>query len=274
MSLSDETEWRLFATMLLMRRFEEAVQKFAEERKFSGHYHLCIGQEATGAAAMAALRDGDHITTTHRNHGHIIARGADPSRALAEILGRQTGLNHGHGGTFHLCEPTLGFLSTSGIVGGAISLAVGGGYACKQRGDGSVTLAFFGDGALQEGIAYEAMNIASLWKLPVVFICENNDAGAPPGEEHAASDLANVPRALEIKTQKIEGIDPAVVHAAVAEAVARCRAGQGPAFIEARTKRWPGNAQQFPRLVTGDRPSVVSVPASANVGAGLHDRTS
>ena len=177
-SLQDTVAWRLIERMLLIRRFEEAVLRLTAAKEFAGHYHLYIGQEATGAAAIETLGERDHLVTTHRNHGHVIARGADPGRAFAEILGRATGLNGGRGGTIHLCDPALGFLSTSGIVVGCISLASGGGYACKRRGDGSVTVAFSGDSALEEGVSFEAMNIASLWKLPVVFLCENNSPGS------------------------------------------------------------------------------------------------
>ena len=170
--------WELLRTMLRMRRFEEAVFRLSTERHFAGHFHIYIGQEATGAAIIAALDARDRLATTHRNHGHVIARGADPAAALAEILGRAGGLNGGRSGTLHLSDPSLGFISTSAVVGGCISLAVGAGYACKQNGDGSVAAAFFGDGALEEGVSYEAMNIASLFKLPVLFVCENNSADA------------------------------------------------------------------------------------------------
>lgn len=256
--LPDALAWPLFETMLLMRRFEEAVVRLAQDGQFAGHYHLYIGQEATGAAALALLRPGDHLATTHRNHGHVVGRGADPGRALAEILGRATGLNGGRGGTLHLCEPDLGFLSTSAIVGGCISLAVGGGYACRQRGDGSLTMAFFGDGALEEGLSFEALNIAALWRLPVVFVCENNSAGAwgaarggYPGLVHASSDLRLVPQALGIAAVRVDGVEAAAVHAAVADAVAQCRAGRGPAFIEAATPRWAGSQPLWPELATG-----------------------
>jgi TPP-dependent pyruvate/acetoin dehydrogenase alpha subunit len=247
-----------FETMLLMRRFEETVQRCAEEKRFDGHYHLYIGQEANGVATMAVLRPGDHIATTHRNHGHLLARGADPGAALAEILGRATGLNQGYGGTFHLCAPELGFLSTSGIVGGAISLAVGGGYACKQRHDGSLTAALFGDGALEEGIAFEAMNIAEILKLPVLFLCENNDAdawdeaqGRSARDEHATDDLRKIPGTFGIPATRVWGRRVADVQKAVAAASARCRAGEGPAFVEIVTRRWPGNLTQYPSLATG-----------------------
>jgi len=196
------------------------------------------------------------VATTHRNHGHIIARGGSEKAALAEILGRADGLNGGYGGTFHLCDPSLGFLSTSGIVGGAISLAVGGGYACKQRGDRSLTMALFGDGALEEGIAFEALSLAALWKLPVVFVCENNDAQLWTGagsksNEHALHDLCDLPRLCGIETTSVVGLDVWNIEETLKRAIAHCRDGRGPAFIEVKTQRWPGNRTQWPSMATG-----------------------
>lgn len=256
--LSEALQWQYLEKMLLIRRFEETVVKLAGDGHFRGHYHLYIGQEGTGVPAIAALGAKDHLATTHRNHGHILARGADPGAGLAEILGRATGLNGGRGGTIHLCEPELGFLSTSGVVGGCISLAVGGGYACAQRRDGSVTMALFGDGALEEGVSFEALNIAALWHLPVVFMCENNSAGAMgmakggyPTLVHASTDLLQIPRSLGISSSRVDGIDVAAVHAAVTQAIAQCRAGKGPVFIEAMTPRWAGSDPLWPELATG-----------------------
>lgn len=230
--LTEPIRWRFLETMLLIRRFEETVVKLANDGHFRGHYHLYIGQEGTGVLAIAALGPKDHLATTHRNHGHLLARGADPGAGLAEILGRATGLNGGRGGTLHLCDPSLGFLSTSGLVGGCISLAIGGGYACRQRRDGSVTLALFGDGALEEGVSFEALNIASLWCLPVIFLCENNSAGAMgtakggyPTLVHASTDLLQIPKAVGISSVRVDGVDAAAVHAAATEAVAYCRSG-------------------------------------------------
>jgi TPP-dependent pyruvate/acetoin dehydrogenase alpha subunit len=250
--------WDFLEKMLLIRRFEEAVGTFAANKVFPGHYHLDIGQEATGVGAMAALGERDFIATTHRNHGHVLARGADPAAGLAEILGRETGLNRGRGGTIHLCDPSLGFLSTSGVVGSVVGLAVGGGYACKQRGNATLTAAFFGDGALEEGIAFECLNIAALWKLPVVFICENNSAeawgmakGGYPTLVHAANDLRSIPGSLGIEAVRVEGIDPFAVYDAVSAAATLCRNGDGPIFIEAMTKRWAGSAPLWPELATG-----------------------
>lgn len=250
--------WRFLESMLLIRRFEEAVGLLAERKAFPGHYHLYIGQEATGTGAMAALRGEDRIATTHRNHGHMLARGADPGAALAEILGREGGLNRGRGGTIHLCAPELGFISTSGIVGSVVGLAAGAAFACRNRGDGAIAVAFFGDGALEEGIPFEAMNIAALWKLPLLLICENNSAdawgmakGGYPALVHAAGDLRAIPGALGIPALRVEGIDPLAVRDAVAQAADHCRAGKGPIFIEAMTRRWAGSAPLWPELATG-----------------------
>jgi len=250
--------WEFLEKMLLIRRFEEAVGRFGADKDFPGHYHLYIGQEATGVGAMAALGEKDRIASTHRNHGHVLARGADPMAALAEILGRDAGLNRGRGGTIHLCDPDLGFLQTSGVVGSVVGLATGGGYACKMLGDGTLTAAFFGDGALEEGIAFECLNIAALWKLPVIFICENNSAdawgmakGGYPTLVHASNDLRSIPGSMGIEAIRVEGIDPFAVYDAVSTAAARCRAGEGPLFIETMTRRWAGSAPLWPELATG-----------------------
>jgi acetoin:2,6-dichlorophenolindophenol oxidoreductase subunit alpha len=256
--MADDLAWALFEAMLLMRRFEEAVIDLAKSHQF-GHYHLYTGQEATGAAALSALQATDFITTTHRNHGHVLARGADPGAAFAEILGRSTGLVGGRGGTIHLCDPSLGFLATSGIVGGAISLGIGAAFACKYRREGAIAMAFFGDGALEEGISFEALNVAALWKLPVVFVCENNSAeawgrakGGYPTLIHSATDLCAIPRSLGIESVRIDGADIEAAFATATEAVARCRNAEGPVFIEAATRRWAGSAPLWPEQVTGN----------------------
>jgi len=243
--------------MLKMRRFEEAVCAVAEDH-FFGHYHLYIGQEATGASVIEALDSKDLILTTHRNHGHIIGRGADPGKAMAEILGRADGFNGGRGGTLHLTERSKGFLSTSAVVGGAIGLATGAGYALKRAPGNTISVAFFGDGALEEGTAFEALNLASLWSLPVLFICENNSHGAPgaaageyPSSVIAAKELVAIPESLDIRAISVDGADVQAVYAAVAEAIAAIRAGLGPHFIETNTVRWPGSRPLWPELSTG-----------------------
>jgi pyruvate dehydrogenase E1 component alpha subunit len=273
-SLPNDVAWTILERMLLIRRFEEAVLKLSYDKKFTGHYHLYIGQEATGAAAMQVLDRRDYLATTHRNHGHVIARGADPGSAMAEILGRADGLNGGRGGTIHLSDPDLGFISTSGIVGGCISLGTGAGYACRRRNNGAVSAVFFGDGALEEGVSFEALNIASLWKLPVVFLCENNSTGSwAPGEGyptlvHASTDLGSIPRSVNIPTVRIDGADAAAAYAAIGDAVARCRAGRGPVFVEAVTRRWPGNNPLWPEPATG--PTDIAMATGEAKPAGEH----
>ncbi|HEY2990715.1 MAG TPA: thiamine pyrophosphate-dependent enzyme [Candidatus Binatia bacterium] len=239
--------------MLLIRRFEEALVGLHDAGHFSGHYHVYIGQEATGVAGLSCLESGDYLFTTHRNHGHLLARGADPRRLLAEILGRRDGYNKGKGGTFHVAAPELGFVHTSGIVGGIIPLAAGAAYAAKAQDSRRIAVCLFGDGALEEGAAAEAFNIASLWKLPVLFLCENNgkygagrSVGAAPSLTMAVHPLIDLPRAYKISAQQIDGIDSGAVHQAIFDAVATIRQGDGPRFIEAQTVRWPGSETNWP----------------------------
>lgn len=243
--------------MLLMRRFEETVATVAKDH-FFGHFHLYIGQEATGAAVIEALRSDDLVLTTHRNHGHLVGRGADPGKALAEIMGRADGFNGGRGGTLHLTDRARGFLSTSAVVGGVLGLATGAAYALKRTPGGAISVAFFGDGALEEGTAFEALNLASLWSLPVLFLCENNSGGALgaqageyPSSVIAARQLVDIPRSLDMPAEQVDGADADAVHAAVGGAITRLRDGKGPVFIEALTQRWPGSRPLWPELATG-----------------------
>src|SRR5918995_661743 len=195
-----EGKRRALEMMMTIRRFEEEVDRLFHEKAFFAHYHLYIGQEATGVALMESLGPDDKIATHHRNHGHVLARGSDPKLALAEILGRRDGLNHGSGGTLHMSDPDRGFISTSAIVGGSISLAAGAGFALKQEGGDAISVGLFGDGALEEGIAYESLNLAALYELPVLFVCENNSEGALgsagggfPTSVSAVKDLTTTP---------------------------------------------------------------------------------
>lgn len=242
----------LLQRMLLMRRFEEMVVQVAADHKYIGRNHLYIGHEATGAPVMALMQPGDLAYTTHRNHGHMIARGVDPGRALAEIMGRKDGLCGGRGGTWHMTDPRLGLQSTSAMVGGSIGLAVGGGFALQRIGRRNVSLALFGDGVLDEGIAYEALNFASVFALPVLFVCENNSkAGQRPSSMLAAARLLDVPRALAIETESVDGADADAVHEVASRAFERVRETGAPFFIEARLERWPGSHSDMPELVTG-----------------------
>jgi pyruvate dehydrogenase E1 component alpha subunit len=256
-ALDQKTSLSIFERMLMMRHFEEAVIRLYNDKRFVSHYHIYIGQEATGAGVLEALRDDDLVCTTHRNHGHIVGRGSDPGRAFAEILGRATGFNGGRGGTLHICDPDGGFLSTSGIVGGCAGLATGAAYGIKVKRTAQVAVGFFGDGSLEEGIVLESFNIAALWKLPVVYVCENNSAGAIGAQQGgystattAAESFTKLPAAYGIHAVKVDGADVAAVHAAARDAVERCRSGNGPVFIEASTLRWPGSSPLWPELAT------------------------
>ena len=218
------------ARMLLMRRFEEMVITLARAHKL-GRQHLAIGNEALGAAALMQLTPGDLIYTTHRNHGHMIARGVDPGKALAEILGRAGGLCGGKGGTWHMTDASLGFQSTSAMVGGSIGLSVGGGFALKHKKTANVAVALFGDGALDEGIAYEALNIASLYALPVLFLCENNSKeGEAQTSRLATKELVAVPKALKIPCASVDGGDPEAVAMAVGRRARACARRQRAVF--------------------------------------------
>src|SRR5918911_659169 len=220
--------------MLVIRHFEESLVPLHEKGVFGGHYHLYIGQEATGVPALACLKSGDYAFTTHRNHGHLLARGAEPKRLLAEILGRADGYNKGKGGSFHTVVPSLGFLHTSAVVGGIIPLATGTAYASKALKSGAITVCLFGDGALEEGAAPESLNLASLWKLPVLFLCENNGkygagraVAAAQSPSMAAYPLTDLPAAYKVPAQQIDGLDSGAVHATISEAVEKIRRGEG-----------------------------------------------
>ena len=248
-----------YRRMLLVRRFEESLILLNKRGHQFGHYHLYIGEEVTGAFALTLLGPGDNIFTTHRNHGHLLIRGADPGRLLAEIMGKGTGYSKGKGGTLHACVRELGVLHTSALVGGIVPIATGAAYAKKALGTGQVSFACFGDGALEEGAFYEAINIAALGKLPVVYLCENNSGealGQKAGEYFtstvAAAELTDLAKAFRVPAFVVDGTDAGEVHGAVSQALERARRGDGPTFIEARTARWPGSRPTWPELLTGE----------------------
>jgi pyruvate dehydrogenase E1 component alpha subunit len=246
-----------FRKMLLIRRFEEACIVAAQEHRVPGHYHVYIGQEATGVAVMSTLEAGDFVHSTHRNHGHLLARGADPKKALAEILGKSGGYAGGKAGTLHGCAPDLNFPLSSGIVAGILPIAVGTAYAHKQRRRPHVSAVMFGEGAMEEGAAYEALNLAALWKLPVLFVCENNTAEVErtPGQSgyHAPNmsivELTDLAATMGMATAVVDGVDLGAVWSVASEARARAVSGGGATFVEVRTETWPGG--QWPTLVTG-----------------------
>jgi pyruvate dehydrogenase E1 component alpha subunit len=241
--------------MLLIRHFEEALIKLHNEERFRGHYHVYIGQEATGVPALSLLKADDYVFTTHRNHGHVLSRGAQPERVLAEILGRSGGYNKGRGGSFHVAPVELGFLQTSAVVGGILPLATGAGFAAKEKKQQQISVCLFGDGALEEGAAAESFNLASVWKLPVLYLCENNGkyghgkaTGAMRSSSMAVYPLTDLPRAYKIAAQQVDGTDAGAVYETVGAAIRKIRAGEGPQFIEAQTVRWPGSVSNWPVL--------------------------
>lgn len=251
--LPKENLLEILRKMLLIRHFEESLIGLFDKGHFRGHYHVYIGQEATGVAALSCLGGGDYMFTTHRNHGHLLARGAEPGRLLAEILGRKDGYNKGKGGSFHTNISSLGILQTSAVVAGIIPLSTGAAYAARARKSGQVSVCLFGDGALEEGAAPESFNLASLWKLPVLFLCENNGkygvgraVAAAQSSTMAAYPLTDLPKAYKIPAEQVDGLDAGAVHAAVSEALSRIRRGEGPRFIEAQTVRWPGSESNWP----------------------------
>ncbi len=238
--------------MILMRRFEEEVLRIAQDHPYVGRQHLHIGHEATGAAVVSQLTPDDLFHTTHRNHGYVIARGADPGRAFAEIMGRKDGLNGGRGGPWHLCDRSAGFLSTSAMVGGSVGLAVGAGFGLKTQGSNAISITHFGDGTLDEGICFEALNLASIFSLPVLFLCENNaKEGQRPSSMLAAKALRDLPQALQIRAIVVDGRDADAVAEGAKEAVARIRGGAGPVFLQTNLERWPGSHQTKPEFPTG-----------------------
>ena len=253
--LPRENLLELCRRMFVIRHFEESLVPLHNNGVFGGHYHLYIGQEATGVPALSCLRDDDYLFTTHRNHGHLLARGVDPKRLFAEILGRVDGLNKGKGGSFHSVAPSLGFLHSSGVVAGIIPLSTGTAYAAKAQKNGRITMCLFGDGSLEEGAAPEAFNLASLLKLPVLFLCENNGkygagraVAAAQSSSMAAYPLTDLPKAYKIPAQQIDGIDAGMVHETISEAVEKIRRGDGPLFVEAQTVRFPGSETNWPMV--------------------------
>jgi pyruvate dehydrogenase E1 component alpha subunit len=244
--------------MLRIRRFEEQCVRLAKEGQFRGHYHVYIGQEPTAVAACAALAPEDFVFSTWRNHGHLLARGAAPDRMMAEILGKAGGYAGGRSGTLHLAVRELGIPATSALVGGSLPLATGAALACKRRGAG-ITAVFFGDAGLEEGASYEAMIIAAVWKLPILFICENNSI--PPEQRKGGqftsstlptAQLADVPRSLQISTEVADGADADALADCFDRLAAEVRSGGGPRFVEVRCTRWPGNFPLWPELPGGE----------------------
>lgn len=233
----------LYTTMLRIRLFEEQVLEFYKYGKMPGLAHLYIGEEAVAAGACAALSPGDYAGSTHRGHGHVIAQGADVNRMLAEILGKKDGLCGGKGGSMHIMDMSKGIIGANGIVGGGIPIATGAAYKAKVMNTNQVVISFFGDSASNEGTFHESLNMASAWKLPVVYIVENNLYGISVGIERVTNvkDLSDRAKGYGMKGVTIDGNDVLKVYETVKEAVDFARAGNGPTLIECKTYRWKGH---------------------------------
>jgi pyruvate dehydrogenase E1 component alpha subunit len=231
--------------MRLIRRFEEAAEDSYIKGKSYGTMHLSIGQEASAVGICAALTPRDYITSTHRGHGHCIAKGGDVKRMFAEFLGRETGYCRGRGGSMHIADPSMGNLGANGIVGGGLPIAVGAAFSAKRLKTGAVAVSFFGDGANNEGAFHESLNLASVWKLPVVFVCENNLYGmsVSTARSTAVKDVAERAAAYAMPGVIVDGNDFAAVAEASFAAADRARAGEGPTLIECKTYRTRGHSR-------------------------------
>ena len=240
--LNKDTFLWMYRTMVTIRTFEEQSRREADAGKLRG-MHSSIGQEAVPTGICAHLRDDDYVLGTHRSHHHCIAKGVDLSEMMAELLGKSTGTNKGKGGTMHIADINKGMLGANGVVGSNIPVATGVGLSAKVRGTDQVSVVFFGDGASSQGVLHESMNLASIWKLPVLFVCENNRyAESTPFEfTVAGASVANRAAGYDMLGVSVDGQDVIEMHEVAAEAVSRARNGDGPTLIEAQTYRYQGH---------------------------------
>ena len=243
MDLSRETLLKLYTTMATIRNFEERGIPETGQRAMSASVHSSAGQEAVPTGICAHLSDDDYIASTHRGHGHCIAKGVDPKTMMAELFGRATGNNKGKGGSMHIADMSKGMLGTNGVVAASVPLAVGAALTSKLKNLGRVAVAFFGDGGANQGVLHESMNLASVWKLPVIFCCENNGYAESTPVEYALSTANVSDRAAGYNMPgiNVDGMDVFAVYDAAEQAVARARAGEGPSLLECRTYRFYGH---------------------------------
>ena len=233
----------IFETMLRIRKFESKAADSFAKGLCAGNIHVSLGQEASAAGAAAALEPRDRITSTHRGHGHCLAKGARSDKAMAELFGKATGYCGGKGGSMHIADVSLGILGANGIVGAGLPIATGAALASKIRGSGEVALCFFGDGASNNGTFHESLNMAAAWNLPVIFLCENNRyaVSVPIHTVTNTETIAVRAKAYDIPGVTVDGNDPLAVYEAVKEAVDRARAGKGPSLVECATYRHTGH---------------------------------
>ena len=245
MTLTPERQRDLLRQMWLIRAFEEKAEDLYAQGKIHGTMHLSIGMEASAVGAVAALQPDDYILSTHRGHGHCIAKGADLDRMMAEFMGKETGYCRGRGGSMHIADVAGGNLGANGVVAGGIPIAVGVGLSQKMQSTGRVCLCFFGDGAANSGPFHEALNMAAIWTLPVVFVCENNQYAMsyPASKAFAIPRISDRAAGYGMPGETVDGNDLNAVYAAVSRAVERARAGEGPSLVENVTYRWRGHSK-------------------------------
>ncbi len=248
MTLSRKQMVGLYETMVRIRSFEECIQDLYARGLVPGLAHLYVGEEAVATGACATLREEDYITSTHRGHGHVIAKGAEIKYMMAELFGKRTGYCKGKGGSMHIADVRIGILGANGIAGGGLPLAVGAGLSAKYRQTDQVVVSFFGDGSSNNGTFHESLNLASLHKLPVIFVCENNQYGISVSQEmhQPIQDIAIRATAYDMPGVTVDGNDVLAVHGAVLKAVKRARAGNGPTLVECKTYRWRGHHEGDP----------------------------
>ena len=241
-NISQEVLLDMYRRMLTIRKFEETVYDVYSRGIMPGLAHLYTGMEAVAVGVCINLKPTDNITSTHRGHGHLLAKGGEPKRMFAELLGKAAGYNHGKGGSMHIVDMSLGILGANGIVAGGMGIAAGAALSAKVRHEDRVSVAFFGDGALNEGLFYETANMASLWKLPVVYVMENNTYGEYTSTARSTAGTGPArAEAMEIPAVSVDGNDILAVYDAARWAIDQARAGNGPHFVECHTYRWRGH---------------------------------
>src|SRR5271165_850883 len=237
-----ELHLHMYRRMMMIRLFEEQVNQLYTRAVMPGLAHLYIGEEAVAVGVCEALRRNDYITSTHRGHGHCLAKGASPDRMFAELLGKEAGYCKGKGGSMHIADQETGNLGANAIVAGSAGIATGAAFSAKHAGKKQVAVCFFGEGALGQGVVYEVMNLAALWKLPVIYVCENNlYTEYTHVSETLAGDLLQRGTAFGVPSEAVDGQDVVAVHAVAKRMIERARAGQGPSFLVCNTYRYTGH---------------------------------
>ena len=246
--IADDEVIGLYRMMFLIRRFEERCGEMYARGKITGFTHLYIGEEAVAVGAISVLHERDYVVSTYRDHGHCLAKGTDPKLVMAELFGRSTGLSKGKGGSMHLYDDRLRFLGGYAIVAGGLPIAAGVAMAIKYKEENCVVATFFGDGATNAGAFHESLNVAAAWKLPIIFICENNFFAIGTALERVApsKELYKRVKAYALPSERVDGMDVLAVREAMERAVERAREGEGPSFIEAVTYRYRGHSMADP----------------------------